>query len=469
VNGTNATDPAYAERWSSIVALGNRGVRANDLNGQFCGGTLIAPTLVVTAAHCVTEADLVRTPRSITVFAGSRDLRAFPQALPVAAILPHPAYRSAKLPWDVAVLRLAAPAAPPAVPISLVQAAELGLWGAGSGFVGSAAAGPWIAGWGNTEWDQLDSPDYPNNLKEVQVPLHADATCRRTAAGGAPEFAAAHMVCAGTLDRDGVKATTDGKGTCPGDSGGPLIVSADGDGAPWRLVGVVSWGDAFNCAGPKFGFFSRIDAYRDWIQGIAADTAGPYGLQDPVAPVVVDRTVKTVSLAWAPPGGGPAPVKYRVYDYIEAPHDGVQLPAGESAGTSVQLRQLFPSTNYSFYVKAVFAGGESVGTRITARTLADRSAPSRPARVTAAPAKQAGRVLLRWRGSRDNHLVRRYAVFVAPAHGGGFRRLGRTSSRAPSFVVRGLTPGRRYRFRVQAVDFAANRSRLSAVAASRAR
>lgn len=96
--------------------LGWEAVGRLELNGQgFCTGTLIAPDLVLTAAHCVYDrAHVLRPAEQITFRAGLRDGAAIAerQALQIAA---HPGFKPGgrldadNISHDVALIRLASP------------------------------------------------------------------------------------------------------------------------------------------------------------------------------------------------------------------------------------------------------------------------------------------------------------------------------------------------------------------------
>ncbi|WP_018681988.1 S1 family peptidase [Actinokineospora enzanensis] len=193
---------------------------------QYCGGTLVAPDKVVTAAHC----GEAFAPDWIRVVAGREDKQGDAGVVArVRDVWIHPDYRDVTLGDDVAVLTLAQRLPYRTMPI----AADRVVYGSETDAT--------ILGWGRT----TEAGGASRYLRGAQVPLVSDHDC----AGDYDKFNERAMVCAG-LPQGGVD-------TCQGDSGGPLIV--DG-----RLVGISSWGQG--CAEPgKPGVYTRVAAYADLI------------------------------------------------------------------------------------------------------------------------------------------------------------------------------------------------------------
>lgn len=225
-----------------VVALASRDRFGGTRGGQFCGGVIVAPTKVLTAAHCLGREVLggsVESMSDFRVITGRTELRATEgQEIAVRGARVNPAYDPASNAGDLAVLELAE-----SVPAhSVLPMAEAGHPAYGAG---TKAA---VYGWGDTS----GFGDYAYALRAAPVTVLADDICGRAYPGDADgQYRAESMVCAGH--------SGGGKDACQGDSGGPLV-------AQGRLIGLVSWGRGCGRADSP-GVYTRIAPLADFVTG----------------------------------------------------------------------------------------------------------------------------------------------------------------------------------------------------------
>ncbi len=187
-----------------------------------CTASLIAPRLLVTAAHCIPDGALPEA--SFGAVPGSGDV-----LVPLAAARRHPRFDSASLANDIAVAVLAtempsgvAPVSLPPVPLD-------------ASFAGSALR---LVGFGKTS--------------------AGDTTAPRKRAGSAIAMAPSETT---------FSFAPSPSQTCTGDSGGPAFATVGGIEA---LVGITSTGDA---ACDQRATDTRVDSFATFLQAFVAATA----------------------------------------------------------------------------------------------------------------------------------------------------------------------------------------------------
>ncbi|HEX4034697.1 MAG TPA: serine protease [Solirubrobacteraceae bacterium] len=226
---------------------------------EWCTGTVVAPNLVLTAAHCVEDVSsaAVSPASNFTVVTGSVDWSdtAHAQVSTVTQVIPddttvETSANGINVVGDAALLELETSTTAPAV--ALYDASNAALVAPGTVAT--------IAGWG------LTSPSAaagPGTLQKGQTVIQDPNWCFQEQQA---QFQTNSQLC--TVD-----APSYATSACNGDSGGPLLVDSAGT---WIEVGITSTSDTCDTQRPDI--FTRLDTVRPWIEGwIAALPPRPTG------------------------------------------------------------------------------------------------------------------------------------------------------------------------------------------------
>jgi secreted trypsin-like serine protease len=229
--GGNATTIAEHPWQISLTSLSG---------SHFCGGSILSPSWVATAQHCVDggSADM-RVVAGIT----RRSQQASGQIRAFDAITTFPGFTDPTEGRDVSLLHLATPldlSGTNARAIPLVTAADASAGATSTGVVAT------VTGWGTlTEGGQ----SLPDVLQEVDVHIVSNAE------------ASADYGFTISADQLAAGEPSGGKDSCQGDSGGPLTVQFGG---ATKLAGAVSWGNG--CAEADFpGLYGRISSFASYV------------------------------------------------------------------------------------------------------------------------------------------------------------------------------------------------------------
>ena len=232
VGGTNAE----LNEFPSTVSI-----QVRDFGGHFCGGTLISPEWVLSAAHCF-ESGVI--PDAVII--GAVDLLDATQgeAFEVSEVIMHEDFASTSpMSHDFALLKLSRPALGyPTAPLNTFEPDTM------------KDVNMTVVGWGAVGEMSFGSPI----LQKVDVPLVDRTKCGNQLMDFNPDFPftpGEMMFCAGF--------DVGGKDACQGDSGGPIYMM-DSTSKEMIVMGVVSWG--IGCARPELsGVYSDVSEVIDWI------------------------------------------------------------------------------------------------------------------------------------------------------------------------------------------------------------
>ncbi|MEU6937226.1 trypsin-like serine protease [Streptomyces rubiginosohelvolus] len=218
----------------------------SDDTGFFCGGVVIAPTKIATAAHCVKGYDWNANGAVVTGSTSTEPNSSGTVSWPYRQ-WNSPVYKDVQgaADNDVAVLTLFEPVTAKSLPVAANT--DTGLYTAGTQAK--------VYGWGRTS---STDDAISTTLRSATLPIVSDSECRSSYGS---YFVAGHMVCAGKTGASDAETV----GACNGDSGGPLVIGG-------KLAGIVSWGIE-DCVGQgAYSVFAKVTSYTSAINARAYDT-----------------------------------------------------------------------------------------------------------------------------------------------------------------------------------------------------
>jgi len=246
---------AYSVPWQAQILYPAAPAQANDKRlpwqrQHYCGGALIAPDWVVTAAHCIDQQEV---DLGFEVRLGTQDIsRGDGVFYKIDRIVRHSQYnQESKDPDhppnmysnDIALVHIVPNGKP--VPIDSRRVRQIPF----SRTPLPPAVPVSVTGWGAT--GSIDSPDSMNAvLLRVDLQAMPNALCQQRPGYGPLKIRDTVFCAANPKQR-----------TCRGDSGGPVVLT---NGTP-LLVGIVSWGKGACTGDGRPGVYTRIDRYAQWI------------------------------------------------------------------------------------------------------------------------------------------------------------------------------------------------------------
>jgi secreted trypsin-like serine protease len=214
-----------------------------------CSGTVVAPNLILTAAHCAEnrQTGVLNDASGYQVVTGDVNWdapTAERQVSGVARVIVCPCFDRRTDVGDVALLELSTPTSAPAVTLAADP---------------PGGTGAFLAGWGQAYYNQASPSE---QLQWAPTVVQDPERCEHEAS----PFGPASQIC--VLDTPGRQT-----GACAGDSGGPLLLPESSAVGGMVQIGVTDhvYGE---CSTTSPTVFTRVDVISAWVRGWATALAG---------------------------------------------------------------------------------------------------------------------------------------------------------------------------------------------------
>ncbi|XP_065647008.1 chymotrypsinogen B [Hydra vulgaris] len=235
INGVNAAKGAWP--WQILIRF---------MDEPHCGGTIISPFWVLTAAHCVADKEVLISRFEVIVGEHDfdNDTEGTEMAIGVSKFVIHNQYQRNVLDYDVALMKLSRP-----VPFGkYVATACL----PDKGYEIPTGTKCFITGWGKI--NPFDSMHH--KLQQAMLPVVDRKACHSFNKNFTLLDVNERMICGG-------HGPSNPTGGCHGDSGGPFVCQAKN--GQWYLQGSVSWGSARCNTKEAYTVFAKTSYFREWI------------------------------------------------------------------------------------------------------------------------------------------------------------------------------------------------------------